>query len=187
MPYSFRSEQWLPYPVDAVFAFFANPENLPALMPAWQRVRIERLTLVPPRGSSTQISGKAAGAGSRIVLSMRIVPSLPIRVRWDAEIIEFEPNRHFTDRQVSGPFAFWQHSHYVRALDRNGPGVTVVTDEVNYEIPFSILGHMAHALFLQRQIEKVFAYRRERIIDALARATSAQPAPTANTQDTRVS
>jgi len=187
MPYSFRSEQWLPYPVDAVFAFFANPENLPALMPPWQRVRIERLTLVPPRGNGTQVPAKAAGAGSRIVLNMRVVPGIPIRVRWDAEIIEYETNRHFTDRQVRGPFAFWQHNHHVRALDRNGPGVTVVTDEVNYEIPFSIFGHMAHALFLHQQIEKIFAYRRERIIDALARATSTQPAASAAPQDTRAS
>jgi ligand-binding SRPBCC domain-containing protein len=162
--------------VAAVSSPLANPENLPALMPPWQRVRIEKLTLVPPRDRSMQLPSKAAGAGSRIVLSMRAIPLVPIRVRWDAEIIEFEANRHFTDRQVHGPFAFWQHSHYVRALDRNGPGVTVVTDEVNYELPLSILGHMAHALFLQKQIEKVFVYRRERIIDALARATSTQPA-----------
>ncbi|HEY5057223.1 MAG TPA: SRPBCC family protein [Acidobacteriaceae bacterium] len=185
MPYSFRSEQWLPYPVEAVFAFFADPENLPALMPPWQRVRIEKLTLVPPRGDAAHLSAKAAGAGSRIVLSMRAIPLVPIRVRWDAEIIEFEPNRHFTDRQVRGPFAFWQHTHHVRALDRNGPGVTVVTDEVNYDLPLWIFGHMAHALFLHRQIEKVFAFRRERIIDALARATSTQPA--ASPQDTRAS
>ena len=37
MHHTFTSEQWLPYPVEPVFAFFANPENLPRLMPKWQK------------------------------------------------------------------------------------------------------------------------------------------------------
>jgi hypothetical protein len=28
-----ETQQWVPYPVELVFAFFANPANLPHLMP----------------------------------------------------------------------------------------------------------------------------------------------------------
>ncbi len=187
MPYSFRSEQWLPYPVETVFALFADPENLPALMPAWQRARIERITLVPPP-SAGGIKAPAAGAGTRLVLSLRPLRAIPIRVRWHAEIVQFEGNRSFCDRQIRGPFAYWQHCHRVRALDRNGP--TVLTDEVEYDLPLGILGHMAHALFVQRQIEAAFAYRHQRTLEALARAASApaQPAqPSKSPRGTRAS
>lgn len=190
MPYSFRSEQWLPYPVETVFAFFADPENLPAVLPPRQRARIERVTLVPPpRVNGVKTSSAAAGTGSRIVLSLRPLPWIPIRVRWHAEITQFDANRSFCDRQLRGPFAYWQHSHRVRALDRNGP--TVLTDEVEYDLPLGFLGHMAHALFVQKQIEAAFAYRREKTLETLARATSApaQPAKpsTKPPQETRAS
>jgi hypothetical protein len=36
MPHAFHAEQWLPYPIELVFAFsafFANPETSPALCP----------------------------------------------------------------------------------------------------------------------------------------------------------
>lgn len=169
MPYSFRSEQWLPYPVEAVFAFFADPENLPALMPPWQHARLESVTLTaPPRSGTTKSLSKAAGTGSRIALSLQMLPFLPIRTRWDAEIVQFEANHSFSDRQVSGPFAFWQHYHRFLSLDRNGPSVTVLTDEVAYDLPLSLLGNIAHSLFVRRQIEKTFAFRREQIVKALA-------------------
>jgi hypothetical protein len=47
MPH-FESEQWLPAPIEPVFLFFADPTNLPRVMPAWMDLRIERETIVPP-------------------------------------------------------------------------------------------------------------------------------------------
>ena len=44
----FETDQWVPFPVELVFAFFANPSNLPHLVPAKQKARIEDLRLQPP-------------------------------------------------------------------------------------------------------------------------------------------
>jgi ligand-binding SRPBCC domain-containing protein len=167
MPYSFRSEQWLPYPVDTVFAFFADPENLPALILPGQRARIDRLTLVPPPNRATAASN-IAGAGTRLTLSFRPLLRLPLRVSWEAEITEFAWNDHFSDRQVHGPFAYWRHNHRTRMLDRNGLGVTILIDEIEYELPLGLLGRLAHSLFVRRQIESAFAFRREQIVRTLA-------------------
>ncbi len=180
MPYSFRSEQWLPYPVETVFAFFADPENLPALLPPWQHARLESVMLVAPQRANSKALSKAAGAGSRITLSLRSVPPLPIRTRWDAEIVQFETNHSFCDRQLRGPFTFWQHNHRFLSLDRTGPGVTVLTDEIEYDLPLGPLGNIAHALFVRKQIEKTFAFRREQVVKALAQAAptkTEKPAP----------
>lgn len=175
MPYSFRSEQWLPYPVEIVFAFFADPENLPALTPPAQQARIDKLQLVPPSGTTpAQRPSRAAGVGSLISLSWRPLPPLPLRIRWLAEIIEYRTNDAFTDRQVRGPFRYWLHKHRVRPVgDRRAPGVTVLSDEIDYELPYGILGTLSHH-FVHSQLEKAFAYRRAHLADALARTIPAQ-------------
>ena len=173
MPYSFRSEQWLPYPVETVFAFFADPQNLSALMPPAQQARIDKLHLAQPSGAAAaQLPSRLAGVGSLISLSWRPLPSLPLRIRWLAEIIEFRTNDAFCDRQVRGPFRYWLHKHRVRAVvDRGGPGVTVLTDEIDYELPFGLLGTLSH-YFVHSQLEKAFAYRRAHLGEALARTVA---------------
>lgn len=87
MKCTFQSEQWVPYPVEAVFAFFADPRNLPALMPNWQNARLEHASIVAPSRSGAE--AEMAGIGSRITLSFRPLPGIPFRVRWEAEITDF--------------------------------------------------------------------------------------------------
>jgi ligand-binding SRPBCC domain-containing protein len=165
MGYTHRAEQWLPYPIEAVFAFFANPDNLPVLMPKWQKARLEHAFIVPPVGSGSK--NQMAGAGSRITFSFRPFPGSPIRVRWDAEITEFALNSHFTDEQAKGPFAFWTHTHSIRNLDRAGINITVITDQVEYEPPLGMLGRLANRLFLRKQLERTFAFRQARLAEIL--------------------
>lgn len=175
MSYSFRSEQWLPHPAEAVFAFFADPHNLPALMPPWQRVRIEQLDLVPPPLSAAAQLPRAAGAGSRILISLRPLPFVPLRLRWIAEIVEFTTNQFFCDRQVSGPFAYWQHKHLVRPMDHQGRPGTLLTDEIDYQLPFGVLGAIAHNL-VRRQMEQAFTYRSQKTSELLMGTRAAQSA-----------
>jgi hypothetical protein len=85
MRYTYHSEQWLPYPLELVFAFFANPENLPRLMPHWQKARIEEAAFAPPPPApqSTSFPSRktiVAGVGTRLTLSFRPFPYSPLRV-----------------------------------------------------------------------------------------------------------
>jgi len=162
MSFSFQAEQWLPYPVDAVFSFLACPANLPPLMPPGQKARIDDAKLLPP----PQSSGKTpmAGIGSRITLSFRPIPLLPLRTHWLAEITEFELNSHFVDVQIDGPFAFWSHVHRVRAVDRAGINFTIMVDQVEYQPP---VARLADTLFVRRQLERTFAYRQKRILELM--------------------
>jgi ligand-binding SRPBCC domain-containing protein len=169
MLYSYKTEQWLPYPVEDVFSFFASPENLPALMPGWQKARIEKLSIVSPSARPGSPDRIAAGVGTRLILSFRPLPLIPLRVRWEVEIEEFSWNAHFRDRQIRGPFAYWRHSHRLRAVIHQDFPITFVADHVEYQLPFGILGRLAHRLFLRRQIEQAFAYRHIQVADILAR------------------
>ncbi len=178
MRHTYHSEQWLPYPVELVFAFFANPENLPRLMPAWQKARIEEAAFAPPppapsSANPSQDKTIAAGAGTRITLSFRPVPFSPVRIPWKAEISEFVWNDHFCDLQLRGPFAYWHHCHSVHAEPRTGesgqptPG-TLLRDQVEYEPPFGRLGEVANSLFITHQLRSTFDYRHKRTRELLA-------------------
>jgi ligand-binding SRPBCC domain-containing protein len=173
MRHTFKTEQWLPYPVEVVFAFFANPENLPRLLPGWQKARIEEATFAPtpPRpqvaDQSLRIRTIAAGPGTRITLSFRPFPFSPIRVPWDAEIDSFEWNDHFCDNQLRGPFAYWHHCHRISPETRDSLAGALLRDEVEYEMHLGALGELAHTLFVAAQLRRVFAFRHQRTAQLL--------------------
>jgi len=173
MRHTFEAEQWLPYALEPVFAFFANPQNLPRLMPDWQKARIEEAmyTAPPPRpaGAGAAPRSVAAGAGSRMIISFRPFPYSPFRVPWEAEIAEFAWNDHFCDTQLRGPFAYWRHCHRLKAESREGREGTLLRDELEYELPMGPLGELAHAIAVKGQIRKIFDFRHQRTAELMAR------------------
>ncbi len=184
MPQIFRAEQWLPYPIETVFAFFGAPANLPRLMPRWQRARIEQAQIEPPseRPAGTPVlPGTIAGAGTRMTLTFRAVPLLPLRLPWDALISEFRWNEHFCDViDGRGPFRTWRHCHWLHTALNPKPGLmrrartgTLLVDQVEYTLPFGLLGRLANAVAVRRQIAGVFRYR-HRMTTELLKAYAAQ-------------
>jgi ligand-binding SRPBCC domain-containing protein len=78
---------------------------------------------------------------------------------------------HFCDEQVRGPFRSWQHFHRVKDQMQNGVRGSLLTDQVEYEIPFGFAGKMVHGLTLRHRIEKSFAWRHKRLAEILARTS----------------
>ena len=159
-------EQWAPFPLGRVFAFFSNPENLPRIMPAASGTRLLDLQRVAP--TETGANDKAAGVGSRIVTSFRIAPALPFRKRWIARITEFEWNHHFADVQEEGPFKSWHHRHEFRSEARNGTDGTLIRDVIEYEVGFGFLGALADATFVRRQMTNTFGERQKKLLRLLS-------------------
>ena len=167
MPCRLEFEQWVPFPIERVFAFFSNPENLPRIMPAASGTRLTALNRKPPPVlSSGGASDKAAGVGSTIGTSFRVFPLLPLRAQWVARITEFEWNHYFADVQDHGPFKSWHHRHEFRAETHQGISGTVARDVIDYEVGFGLLGALVNALFVRRQMENTFA-QRQRILPEL--------------------
>jgi len=174
MAYQAQFEQWVPFPIEQVFLFFANPENLPRIMPPSTRTRINDLRLVPPepRPETPLPAGiELAGRSSEIVTSFSLLPNLPLRRRWISRITEFEWNHHFADIQVRGPFKSWHHRHELAAEVRNDVQGTVVRDVVQYEIGFGPLDGILQVLFVGPQMKATFAYRQQ-VLPELLEGTS---------------
>ena len=133
-----------------VFAFHESPGALQRLTPPWEKVRVEQ-------------GGESIRVGSRVVLVTKLGP---FPLRWVAEHTAYDPPRLFADRQVSGPFAKWEHRH--EFLD-DGEGGTILRDSVEYEVPLGALGRLFGGRFVAAKLRKMFEYRHEttrRIVEA---------------------
>jgi ligand-binding SRPBCC domain-containing protein len=146
----FEARIWLARPRPEVFAFFANPRNLPALTPP--RLRLQLLT------PATTL---AAGA----VLDFRL-RWLGIPLSWRTYVREYDPPYRFVDVQVRGPWARWEHRH--QFLEEGGG--TWVDERVTYRPPLGPLGQLAHRVGLERQLRAAWAYRTARVTELLAPA-----------------
>jgi hypothetical protein len=93
--------------------------------------------------------------GARVVLLMG---RWPFQQRWVAEHQEFEVGRYFSDQQVSGPFAYWKHTHI---FEPDGPEACYLEDRVEYALPLGILGKWFGGWIVRRKLEKLFTYRHE--------------------------
>ena len=164
-------------PIERVFLFFANPGNLPRIMPPQTGTELVRLKLVPPPGipeerATVTDRPPLAGAGSEIVTSFRVLPFLPLRARWVALITEFEWNHHFADIQKQGPFKSFIHHHELTRETRGQVKGTVVRDVIEYDVGFGWLGNLAQKLFISRQLRRTFEYRQQALEKLLDHARS---------------
>ena len=141
-----RRQQRIPAPVEDVFAFFADAQNLAEITPRWLGFKIK---------SPLPIEMKT---GATIVYRIRLA-GWP--VRWVTRIATWNPPRAFVDRQETGPYSFWEHTH---EFHPDGPALRMV-DTVRYELPLGLIGRWVHALAVRPALNAIFDYRRDRIAE----------------------
>jgi ligand-binding SRPBCC domain-containing protein len=164
--YSYQAhfEQWLPVTMEKAFSFFADPNNLPRVMPHWMDVRIEEARIVAPPGQGAgSAATPLAGLGSRLVASYRPIPFVPFRIRSEAKIVDFALNEFFADDQGIGPFKSWHHRHGFAAEMRDGILGTRLRDHIEYEIGFEPIGRIINLLFIAPQMRRTFAHRQHAV------------------------
>jgi ligand-binding SRPBCC domain-containing protein len=143
--------QRLAQPAERAFAFYADALNLEAITPPWLAFRVTTAGPIEMR----------PGALIEYRLRLHGVP-----VRWRTRIAAWEPPRRFVDVQLRGPYVLWQHTH---TFEPDGPHAVIIRDRVRYALPLGPLGRLAHALFVRRDLERIFDYRERAVAYALAR------------------
>ncbi len=135
-------------PAEAVYGWHARPGALERLNPPWDPAIIESR------------SGGIEDEGARVVLRVG-----PARQRWVAEHHCAVPGLEFHDRQVSGPFALWQHTH---RMTPEGPDACTLEDRIEYALPAGAAGDLAGGRLVRGMLERMFAYRHRVTTDDLA-------------------
>jgi len=89
-------------------------------------------------------------------------PLLNIPLKWITEITHVKHQQYFVDEQRKGPYKIWHHEHHFREVE----GGVEMTDIVSYELPYGILGKLAHPILVKKKLNQIFAYR-FKIVDEL--------------------
>lgn len=138
----FICEQWVPKTKTEIFPFFSDANNLEAITPDELHFKI------------LNISTDNVQAGTEINYKLR-VDGVPIR--WKTLIKDWNPPHMFSDNQEKGPYRKWYHVHHFEEL----AGGTLMTDQVNYQLPLGVVGHMVASWKVRRDIEHIFKYRKQ--------------------------
>ncbi|MCG6921347.1 MAG: TIGR01777 family oxidoreductase [Acidobacteria bacterium] len=144
----FRRRSRLEAPAEEVFRWHARPGAFERLNPPWEPAEVSAHT------------GGIEEEGSRVVLRVG-----PLRQRWVAEHYGCRPGREFRDRQISGPFAFWQHVH---RMEPDGASASFLEDEIEYALPGGAAGDLVGGGLVRSILERMFTYRHRVTADDLA-------------------
>jgi ligand-binding SRPBCC domain-containing protein len=77
------------------------------------------------------------------------------RQPWLSELKYIVEGRSFVDEQKIGPYKFWHHYHAIEDAD----GAVKFIDHVTYDVPYGVIGKIAHCTFIRRTLERIFDYR----------------------------
>ena len=94
-----------------------------------------------------------------MIITYKVSPLWGIKMNWMTEITQVKENEYFVDEQRFGPYALWHHQHHFKEVD----GGVLMTDLLNYAVPYGFVGRIANKLLVASQIKKIFDYREEAI------------------------
>lgn len=145
--------QVLPISLSEAWEFFSTPRNLDRITP-------------PDLGFSiTYSSADRMEEGQIITYRIRLAPM--VHIPWVTEIKAVREPHSFIDTQLSGPYRLWHHLHRFE----ESPEGTRMTDLVHYALPLGPLGGIAHALYVENKLRRIFEYRRRMLGDLFGSAS----------------
>lgn len=133
-------------PIERVWDFFSDPHNLAAITPPYMKFRV----------TSDSVANRIYPGQ---IITYKVSPLLNIPLFWMTEITQVQHLKMFIDEQRSGPYSIWHHQHHFEAQGSD----TLMTDIVHYKLPFGPLGSIAHSLFVSKQLEEIFEYRKQQV------------------------
>jgi ligand-binding SRPBCC domain-containing protein len=144
MRYRLKREQQLNCDIKSAWNFFSSPGNLARITP--KEMGFAVLTDLPE-----------ADIYKGMIIDYIVSPVLGIPLKWQTEIIEVNYQKSFTDFQKKGPYKLWEHHH---EFIPNHSGVLMI-DTIDYELPFGVIGMVAHGLMVKQKLKAIFDYRHQ--------------------------
>jgi ligand-binding SRPBCC domain-containing protein len=116
---SIRTEVEINAPVNRVYDYYTNPDNIKE---SWPRDIVKE---------SENISGQKSEEGSEMKVEGQYMGK---REEMILEVAQKEQNKRLVTRQTEGPFKSWEST---QEFQSNGNTSTRVTHTINYELPTS--------------------------------------------------
>lgn len=146
--YHFEKSVIMDCPIEKAFTFHTDTNNLKLISPSSVKTEIIKIELPLVLNSEVELSVTQFGI---------------FKSYWKVKISQYIENEVIGDYMVKGPFKYWYHRH---CFDRQA-GKTIMTDRVDYDLPFGFLGDIAHTLFAKKMIESMFEFRHKKTKEIL--------------------
>lgn len=141
--YQLRKEQFVKTDMDTLWDFVSSPKNLQEITPDYMGFNI--LTNPLP---DKMYPG--------MIIKYKVSPLLGVKMTWVTEITHVSDRHYFVDEQRAGPYRIWHHEHFLEEKE----GGILMTDIVTYQPPMGIFGAIANKVFIEKQLESIFEYRK---------------------------
>lgn len=145
--YQLHAIQSIPVSQQVAWDFLSNPANL--------------ANITPDDMGFTILSGADRPMFAGQIIQYKVKPFPFYSTKWVTEITHVQEGEYFVDEQRYGPYALWHHKHFIKAID----GGVEMEDIIDYKLPLGILGQLAHPLLVKKQLEQIFAFREQKLIE----------------------
>lgn len=142
--YQLIKTQKLPSTVDEVWDFISSPANLKEITPEHMG-----FVITSNNGDEKMYPG--------MIITYKVSPILGIKLNWVTEITQVKNQEFFIDEQRIGPYSMWHHQHKIESIE----GGVLMKDIITYKPPMGILGVIANSIFIKKQLEEIFDYRKK--------------------------
>lgn len=141
--YQLVKTQKLSASIGDVWDFISSPANLKEITPPYMGFVVT---------SNTGLGKMYPG----MIITYKVSPMFNIKMNWMTEITHVKDLEYFVDEQRIGPYTMWHHQHKIEPIE----GGVLMTDIVTYQPPMGFLGAVANFLFIKRQLQTIFDYRK---------------------------
>ncbi len=136
--------------VDEVWNFYTDIKHLEIVTPPNLKLKI------------IETSDKQIVEGLQMTISGRLAL---YNSKWHSKISMVDVSKYeYIDEMVKGPFKKWKHVHLFSEIGKNQ---TVVTDKIEFEIPFFFLGKLMEG-YVENSLKKIFEYRKIQTVKNLS-------------------
>lgn len=157
--YKLDAAQTLATDLQSAWEFFSDPRNLAVITPPEMRFEI---TGDPPA---------AVHAGLIITYRLTPLPVLPLRVSWATEITQVNAPHFFSDVQVAGPYALWNHEHHFQEVE---DGI-LASDRVHWLLRLDPLSSPIADFAVIPQLRHIFRYRANKMRELFGEGSESSP------------
>ena len=145
--YRLHKTQNIPITMNQAWEFLSSPANLKTITPDYMGFHI--------------LSGADRPMFPGQIIQYIVTPVMGIKTKWVTEITHVKDKEYFVDEQRFGPYALWNHKHFIKPID----GGVEMEDIIDYKIPFGILGQMVHPFLVKPKLEEIFEYRQKKLVE----------------------
>jgi ligand-binding SRPBCC domain-containing protein len=135
----------VPGPIKEVYDYLCDPKRVPQLLEG--HVEVEVLNAEPDLQKGAEFT----------YLMTRVGISQQVRFR----VEEVTRGTTLVYRQTEGVFRKWVHT---QKFSTHGKNETLVTDVVDYELPFGLVGHLLDDLLFRRDLRRILEDRLKKAV-----------------------